>query len=272
MISTKPVKEALLFLGLTLALSFFVFWGPLALFQIPTISFVSSTMGPVWAIVLFILGGFVPSLTAIFLTWKQEGRLGLRKIFRRLTQFNLGWRWYLAILLVIILGTLGQLLIIQLLGQQFDGTLFIAQLGSLVPLIILGPLSEEIGWRGYALDRLQTRWSALVSSLIIGFVWGLWHWPLFQMVGTSQHELALPFGGFVVVLMAQSVIYTWLHNHTGGSIWTAVFFHWLYTYAAQVIFTGVTRTPIFNLLEPLPYLVIAAILIGVWKLWRVERQ
>src|SRR5512141_2677279 len=92
--STKKVKEAYVFLGLTLAFSYFVFWGPLALFKIPTISFVSDVKGPAWAIALFIVGGFVPSLLAIFLTWKKEGVPGLRILGRRIIQFKLGWRWY----------------------------------------------------------------------------------------------------------------------------------------------------------------------------------
>jgi hypothetical protein len=44
----------------------------------------------------------------------------------------------------------------------------------------------------------------------------------------------------------------WLYNQTGGSIWTAIFFHWIYTYAAQVVSTGVTRSPLFNWLVYLP--------------------
>lgn len=75
--STKTVKEAYVFLALTLAFSYFVFWGPLALFKIPTGSFVSDVKGPFWAIALFLVGGFVPSLLAIFLTWKKEGVAGL---------------------------------------------------------------------------------------------------------------------------------------------------------------------------------------------------
>ena len=70
--STEPVKEAYAFLGLTLAFSYLVFWGPLALFKITAISFVSDVKGPWWAIALFLTGGFVPSLLAIFLTWKKE--------------------------------------------------------------------------------------------------------------------------------------------------------------------------------------------------------
>ena len=68
--TTKTVKEAFVFLGLTLALSWFVFWGPLALFKVPAASFVSNVKGPTWAIALYLTGGFIPSLLAIFLTWK----------------------------------------------------------------------------------------------------------------------------------------------------------------------------------------------------------
>ena len=152
---------------------------------------------------------------------------------------------------------MGQLIIISLTGQAFDMTLFVAQLGSFLPLLIFGPLSEEIGWRGYALDRLQTKWNAFVSALIVGLVWGLWHGPLFAMVGTSQHELAIPFAGFLVGMMAVSVLFTWLHNNTAGSIWTAIFFHWLYTYSAQVVASGVTRSVLYNWLGYVPYIIIA---------------
>jgi len=263
--NTETVKEAYAFLGLTLAFSYFVFWGPLALFKIPAISFVSDINGPAWAIALYLIGGFVPSLLAIFLTWKKEGTAGLRHLGRRIVQVNIGWRWYLAAVLVVILATMGQLVIICLMGQAFEMTLFVAQLGSFLPLLIIGPLSEEIGWRGYALDRLQTKWNALVSALIVGLVWGLWHGPLFAMVGTSYHELAIPFVGFLVGMMAVSVLFTWLHNNTAGSIWTAIFFHWLYTYSAQVVASGVTRSVLYNWLGYVPYIIIAIIVVLIWK-------
>jgi membrane protease YdiL (CAAX protease family) len=263
--STKTAEEAIIFLGLTLAFSWFVFWGPLALFKIPTISFVSDVKGPLWAIMLFLIGGFVPSLLAIFLIWKKEGLVGLRQLGRRITQFNLGWRWYMYTFLIILAGTAGQLTINRLLGNNFNGLLFLAQLGSFLPLLILGPLSEEIGWRGYALERLQTRWNALTSSLIVGVVWALWHLPLFMMVGTSQHELGIPFIGFLIGMAANSVFYTWLFNNTNHSLWSAILFHWLYTYAAQVVSSGVTRSPLYNYLEYLPFLVIAVIVVIIWK-------
>ncbi|MBA4385322.1 MAG: hypothetical protein C0410_11350 [Anaerolinea sp.] len=266
--SMKPVKEATIFLGLTLALSWFVFWGPLALFKIPAISFVSNVRGPIWAIILFILGGFVPSLTALFLVWRKEGKQGIHSLLRRIVQFKLGWRWYGFSILFVIVGTAGFLIINKLLGHSFDGRIFITQLGNFLPLLILGPLSEELGWRGYALERLQTRWNALTSSLIIGVVWALWHLPLFFMMGTSQHELALPFFSFMLKILATSILYTWIFNNTQKNLWSAIFFHWIWTYASQVVDSGVTHSPLYNWFECLPYVTIAGVVVLIWKPWR----
>ncbi len=263
--NSKKASKAYGFLGLTLALSWFVFWGPLALFKIPVISYVSDVKGPAWAIALYIVGGFVPSLLGIFLTWKKEGVSGLRLLCRRIIQFKLGWRWYVLTFLIVIAGTAGQLTINQLLGNTFNGQLFLAQLGSFLPLLIIGPLSEEIGWRGYALGRLQTQWNALASSLIVGLIWGLWHLPLFMMLGTSQHELEIPFFGFLIGLMASSILYTWIYNSTKHNLWSAILLHWLYTYAAQVLSSGVTRSPLYNRLVFLPNVILAVILVLIWK-------
>lgn len=260
-------REAFTFLLLTLSLSFLVFWGPLALLKIPTISFVDKTTGPPWAIALYIIGGFVPSLLAITLTWRQEGREGLKRLGRRVMQFKIGWRWYLAIVGIVVLGTAAQIALIHILGGTFDLGLFVAQLPSAIPLIILGPLSEELGWRGYAQDRLQTRWNGLVSGLIVGVVWALWHLPLFYMVGTSQSVLRMPFPGFACGIIAHSVLYAWLHNRTSSSVWTAVFFHWMFTYSAQVVATGVTRSQLYNWLEYVPYILMAIVVAAVWRPW-----
>jgi hypothetical protein len=233
---------------------------------------VSDVKGPFWAIALFLIGGFVPSLLAIFLTWKKEGVSGLRLLGRRIIQFKLGWRWYVFTFLIVIAGTAGQLTINKLIGNTFNGILFLTQLGNFLPLLILGPLSEEIGWRGYALGRLQTRWNALTSSLIVGLVWALWHLPLFMMVGTSQHEWGLPFFGFLVGLMANSIIYTWLYNNTHQSLWSAILLHWLWTYATQVLYSGVTRSPLYNWLECLPYVIMAVVVVLIWKPQTLSRS
>jgi len=85
------------------------------------------------------------------------------------------------------------------------------------------------------------------------------------MVGTSQHELGLPFIGFLVGMMANSIFYTWLYNNTKQSLWSAILLHWLWTYAAQVVSSGVTRSPLYNWLECLPYVFMAFIVVVIWK-------
>jgi uncharacterized protein len=263
--TSKALKEVIIFFALTLGASFFVFWGPLALFQITTISFVSNEKGPLWAILMFMFNGFVPSLAALFLTWRWEGAGGLRRMGRRIIQVRIGWRWYLAAILIVFVGTLGQIIAVRMIGQTFNFGGFLAQLGSFLPLIIIGPLSEELGWRGYALDRLQSKFSPLAASAILGLLWAAWHLPLFFIPGTSQHELAIPFIPFACILIALSICMTWLHNHTAGSIWTAIFFHWIYTYSSQVVSSGVVQYPAYHWYGMIPYVLIALVVIAIWK-------
>jgi len=269
---SRPLREGIIFLVVTLSLSLLVFWGPIALLGIPAFSLAGDSSGPVWALVLFLIGGFTPSLTAIAMTAIHEGGAGLRRLLRRVVQVRLGWRWYLAAVVVVVLGTAGQIAAIRLLGGAFDLSQYIVQLGSALPLILLGPLSEELGWRGYALGRLQTRMGALTSSVVIGIVWALWHLPLFFMVGTSQNESNASFLAFAVAVVATSVLYTWLYNNTGGSIWSAVFLHWIYTYAVQVVWTAGDRPQGYDWLEPLPYVVLAVAVTAIWGPKRLTRQ
>lgn len=263
----NKLSQAIIFLVLTLGASFLIFWGPLAVFQVTAISFVSQQAGPWWAILMYVAGGFGPSLVALLLTWRWEGGEGLRRMGRRVIQFKIGWRWYLAAIAVVLCGALGQILIVRLIGQPFDFALFLTQLSSLLPLLVLGPFSEELGWRGYALDRLQSRFTPLVASLLLGAAWAFWHLPLFFMPGTSQHELAIPFVPFLITLLTMSVLFTWLHNHTRASIWTAIFFHWIYTFTSQVVSSGVAQYPSFHWYGMILYVLIAVVVIVLWRPW-----
>jgi membrane protease YdiL (CAAX protease family) len=91
-----------------------------------------------------------------------------------------------------------------------------------------GPLPEEVGWRGFALDRLQCRMSALTSSLLLGTIWALWHLPLFYIPGTYQYEVGLGtirFWIFLVHFLPLSVLMTWIYNNTRRSTSSAVLVH-----------------------------------------------
>ncbi|HEX7555477.1 MAG TPA: hypothetical protein VF338_02550, partial [Leptolinea sp.] len=72
--------------------------------------------------------------------------------------------------------------------------------------------------------------------------------------------------------IANSILYTWLYNNTKQSLWSAILLHWLYTYAVTVVFAGVTRTPLYNWLEYLPYVVMAASVVLIWKPQTLSRS
>ena len=221
MTSRNPLKEVAIFFGMTIGLSYLVFWGPLVVLGRTAINFVSGERGPAWVIALFLIGGFVPSIVGVALTAVVGGGNALSLLLRRCVRFRIGWRNYVAIPVLVAAASALQILINRILGHSFDFRLFFAQLGSAIPLIVIGPLSEELGWRGFALDRLQTRMTPLLSSLVVGVVWGFWHLPLFLMRGTSQHVLAIPFVGFVCGVTAVSVLMTFFYNPTSGSLLTA---------------------------------------------------
>ena len=99
-------------------------------------------------------------------------------------------------------------------------------------LFLGGPLGEELGWRGFALPRLQQHRTALTSSALLGVIWGLWHIPLYLVPGTGQHELlrtgtspTFAIGGFVGWTIGLSVLLTWLFNQTRGSLIVVILFH-----------------------------------------------
>jgi membrane protease YdiL (CAAX protease family) len=91
-----------------------------------------------------------------------------------------------------------------------------------IPFFVIDFLTngEEMGWRGYVLPRLQAQHSALVSSLIVGAIWGFWHLPRFLAPDNTGSFLLM-----IVKTLADAVIYTWLYNNTRGSLLLTTILH-----------------------------------------------
>jgi len=98
------------------------------------------------------------------------------------------------------------------------------------PNLLGGPLGEEAGWRGYALPRLQSRFSPVVSSLLLGFLWANWHLPLIL-----AHVYNITWWQFVTMTMAASVFLTYCYNKSKGSTPAAIIVHGLYNVGILVI-------------------------------------
>jgi uncharacterized protein len=159
-----------------------------------------------------------------------------------------------------------------LLGGYFDFSQFIYQLPTILLLILLGPLSEEFGWRGFLQKRINLEFSPIVVSIFIGVVWSLWHLPLFFMIGTSQHNFNILFIPFMISLICSSFIYTYLYDKSNGSLFTAILLHWISIYILQVISSQISRTTTYNFLECLPALIIVCLFIILLKNQRTTKK
>jgi uncharacterized protein len=95
----------------------------------------------------------------------------------------------------------------------------------LVILTLTDGLSEEIGWRGFALPRLLSRHNALAASLILGVLWALWHLPLVGLWTEGSAMYLQPVWLLLVDIPAKAVLFTWVFLHTRGSVLLAVQLH-----------------------------------------------
>jgi uncharacterized protein len=176
---------------------------------------------------LFIPMGYGPTFAALILTSALAGKTGIRTLLRRLLLWRVGLSWYaVAIFGPVILSAITVLLYAGLTGTPPVLPVVSTQLLITAPLLFLiGGLvnGEEIGWRGFALPRLQAKYSALTASLILGLLWALFHLPLFFTRGDSFASTS-PLS-FLVRMIAAAILFTWISNNTGGSLLLAYLMH-----------------------------------------------
>ena len=185
-----------------------------------------------FAVALTVGWGFI--FVSLFMTWLTLGKGEMLKLFRRFFLWRINWKWWLvALLLLPALQFTAVLLTPLLTGIPVDYShpmirdvvpLEAPLLALIVPWILFEILTngEEMGWRGYVLPRLQARYNGLVSSLIVGMIWGVWHLPKFLGAGTNSER---SFTWFVVAHLALAILYTWLYNNTRGSLLLVTLFH-----------------------------------------------
>ncbi|MBN2321196.1 MAG: CPBP family intramembrane metalloprotease [Acidobacteria bacterium] len=103
-----------------------------------------------------------------------------------------------------------------------------------VVVLMFAGFGEEIGWRGYALPRMLSESQLFPASLAMGFLWSVWHAPLFLLSSTVQHQV-LSGRGIMLFLafgICFSILFTWLYTTTGGSLFMAILFHSVFDFAS----------------------------------------
>jgi membrane protease YdiL (CAAX protease family) len=241
----QPMGLLWAYLGLTFALAWAA-WVPAAVFfgNTDRPGLPSLTLG---LVVLQTLGVAAPTIAAQ-LVLRASGRRDLISwIASRYRIWRVHPAWYLVAGLLAPAITLLSLGIRALADPHFQiapgsplgellADLGVSGVALVFPLLVLAwlpssALLEEFGWRGLALPLLQGRWNALTASVVLGLVWGVWHLPL--MVATGDPPV-----GYLLLIVPQTVLMTWVVNSTRGSMLLAMLFHASLATALTTLYPG----------------------------------
>jgi CAAX protease family protein len=154
-----------------------------------------------------------PSLAGILLTRLFDGPAGLRDLFARMRRFRFPSRWYAALLIppVFVLSIL--LLLKTFVSPVYSPNRFWLGLAFGIP----AGFFEEIGWTGFAFPKMSLKLPALPAAILLGLLWGLWHVPVINFLGTAvPHGAYWPhlFVAFTAAMTAMRVLISWLYSHT----------------------------------------------------------
>jgi membrane protease YdiL (CAAX protease family) len=175
-------------------------------------------------VLLYIAGSFGPFLSAVLVTALCGG--SLRALFSQLLKWRVSVKWWLAAFFMpVILYSIMAGIHILLGGQlNWSEVSLLALPGGFLTVFLWGGGNEELGWRGFALPRLQEKYRPFIASLGIGVVWTLWHAPVGIIeLGFVDWAKDLPF--YMMNVTGISFVATWLYNKTGGSVLLAMVFH-----------------------------------------------
>jgi membrane protease YdiL (CAAX protease family) len=191
----------------------------------------AATMLPLPGEVIAVVMVFIPALMAISLAALSEGKVGVRSLLGKLTQWRIRLRW---VLMAVTLGFLLRLTVSLIaLGLGMISSIQLRPGGPasfviLAAIFFVFAIPEELGWRGYALPKLLEHHSPLAAGLIVGVLWGALHLALHL---PGMMSAGLPVLPTLPVLISLSVMITWLYVQTGGNILLTSLFH-----AAQSFF------------------------------------
>lgn len=165
------------------------------------------------------LGTFSPLVAALVLSRRAPG--GIRALFSTLKPTSAPLGWTLVALAIFPLTYVVAAAVSRAAGGTDAAWLYLPETSQHVVAMILIPLIEETGWRGYALPRLLKRYDAITATLILGVAWAAWHVMMFLFATSSPAEFSVALANIFV----GTFVFTWLSLRTKNSLWIAVIAH-----------------------------------------------
>lgn len=175
---------------------------------------------------LHALGFMGGTVAALIVTAVSQHSAGIKQLLSGLVRYRVNWRWYaFALFVPLLMFVVAVVLNYAVTGiypnwqdygrmEMFPA---VGLLGTAVLHFLLVWLGEEVGWRSFALPRLQNKYSPLRATFILGILWGFWHLPIFLFTDSLMIGLGTAFF-FVLITFPIAVVYTWLYNGTRGSL------------------------------------------------------
>jgi membrane protease YdiL (CAAX protease family) len=221
------------------------------------------------------LAAWSPNISAIIvLGFIIKDRFSIRKLLEGWTKWRVNVTWYFVALLPLAVGFISAGIYYLTGGTTPDfSSSASTYLMGLLMCIITGATGEELGWRGFVLPRIQSKYGALSSSILVGLIWAGWHIPYWPIPGWFPKMQSIPFLAFTLQSIAKSVIMTWMYNNTKGSVLIASLFHLVLNYS---LFLGVLPSsplpmePI--IISTITWLVIAVIVVIVFGSTKLSRK
>lgn len=196
-------------------------------------------------LVLFIIGSWGPTLAAVITVGFSEGWSEAGKLFAGWGRWKVGFVWYLVALSPIAVAFVAAGIYL-LLGGKPPGAQQTVTAPVLVMFVVMnlltGATGEEPGWRAFATPRLQKHVNALITSLILGVLWALWHLPLWFVPGAPQK--GMPYFPFALGAIFYTVIATWAYNNSKGSLVIASVLHLSFNVSLGVVVGFLKLVPV----------------------------
>lgn len=175
--------------------------------------------------ILIFLGAISPSLVALGLLFFKGGKGQIDDIWRRISHWKVGLKFYVIAIGYMAVIKLTVAILYKLITSEwpaFGQEAWYLML-AVIPFSTLVQAGEEIGWRGFALPRLTSRFGLPLSTIILGVIWASWHLPLFFIQNASTYGQS--FFLYVLQVTAISIAMGWLYWRTQGSLLLTMLMH-----------------------------------------------
>jgi uncharacterized protein len=212
---------------------------------------------------LFIaFASWTPNIAAVVVTGVTGGKAEVKRLFGGWLKWRINPWWYLFAAAPILIAFFSVGLYNASIPRVVTELTTSAFLLMIFFHTIQGATGEELGWRGYALPRLQKRFNPLASAVILGLVVAGWHGLLHLVSPTG-----IPEWQFWLLLVSYSVIVTWAYNNSRGSILIATLFHFAFNFSLELVSTGLGLVPLEDLfaIRTAIYIALALILVLITK-------